>query len=149
MGTKSQLRPFSGASVYTSVNITIPNATVLVVPWNSEHFDTDNYHQGPFTVRLTVPSDGLYRVTVNHWFFPSALGSRFGSFRQNGFQNAFCFAFRASDLGGTVGTGSLMFEALAGDFFTTHVFQNSGGALALLGTVNNSRFQIQRLGDLP
>ncbi len=149
MGTKSQLRPFSGASVYTSFNVTIPNFLVVVITWNSEHFDTDNYHSLPFNARLTAPSDGLYRITVNHWFAPNALGSRFGSFRLNGFQNAFAFAFRASSLGGTVGTGSLMFEATAGDFFTTHVFQDSGGPVDLLGTVNNSRFQIQRLGDLP
>lgn len=148
MGTKTPPRPFSGASVYLTASETIPNATVLVVPWDAAHFDTDNYFSLALPARLTAPVAGLYRITVNDWWSTNSVGSRFGSFRINGFQIGFAYAMRASSLGGTVGTASVLFEMTEGAFATTHKFQNSGVALLLLGAIVNSRFQIQLVGRL-
>jgi hypothetical protein len=58
-------RQFSGARVYKSADQTTADFTTATnLTFDSEHFDTDSYHDtGSNTDRLTVPADGYYVVT--------------------------------------------------------------------------------------
>jgi hypothetical protein len=62
-------RQFSGARVYKSADQTAADYTTATnLTFDSEHFDTDSYHDtGSNTDRLTVPADGYYEVsfTIN------------------------------------------------------------------------------------
>ena len=58
---------FSGASVYNSVNFYTTAAGVYnYVLFDSENFDTDNYHDtSTNTSRLTIPADGYYDLSFS------------------------------------------------------------------------------------
>jgi hypothetical protein len=60
-------RLFSGARVYKSAALNAADFTTATnLTFDSEHFDTDSYHDtGSNTDRLTVPADGYYDVTFN------------------------------------------------------------------------------------
>jgi hypothetical protein len=55
---------FSGAGVTNSVATSGISTSGTVLPWNTERFDTDNYHDPGFNTRLRIPSAGYYRVSA-------------------------------------------------------------------------------------
>lgn len=59
---------FSGASIYRTTDLTITGGTNTTITWNSEHYDTDNYHStSTNTSRFTIPSGktGYYLLSGN------------------------------------------------------------------------------------
>lgn len=58
---------FSGVSVFHSANVSLPNGATTTLPWNSEAFDTDAYHDTVTNPsRLTVPAGkaGTFRIRL-------------------------------------------------------------------------------------
>jgi photosystem II stability/assembly factor-like uncharacterized protein len=59
----SSIIPFSGCNAYSSVDIPIAAFVFVTLPFNSELFDTDNYHDNAINnSRLTISRTGYYTV---------------------------------------------------------------------------------------
>jgi len=123
---------YSGASVYNSAYISIPNNTDTILTFNTENFDTNSYHDtSTNTSRLTVPTTGKYLITANAGFAANATGYRFAKIVKNGATTVSNINTMASP-NGTYDThinNSVVVSATAADYFEIIVFQNSGGAL--------------------
>lgn len=138
-------------SAYHSTTQSIPdNAFTAVV------FDTDEYNIGGFhstvsnTSRFPVPSSGHFMVSAIVSFRGNATGQRIiklvktgADFPGNGYILGNTGAVFDTGLSFTVGI-----NAIAGDYFEVQVYQNSGGALNIGGTLSyvQSRFNIVKLG---
>ena len=123
---------YSGASVYNSAYISIPNNTDTVLTFNTENFDTNSYHStSTNTSRLTVPSTGKYLITVTIGFSNNTTGYRYAILKKNGSTNVGQIGINPSPNGtyDTQLSNSIVVEATASDYFEVQVFQNSGGAL--------------------
>lgn len=138
---------FSGAQVYHSVNQSVSNATNTVVAFDSEAFDTDDYHD-PVTnnSRLTVPIDGYYLLVASVHFATNSTGFRALYFRVNG--NAISQNVAHASVSGPVALNLSKIALLAaGDYVDCLVYQNSGGALDLTKITDRSPyFEIALLG---
>lgn len=128
------------ARVYHSVSQSIPNATVTVLAFNSERFDTDGIHD---TVtnnsRLTCKTAGKYLIIGNIHFAANATGARAIHIRLNGatfIANDGRASASATDV--NVLTISTLYQLNAGDYVELTVWQNSGGALNVLSSANFS-----------
>jgi len=72
---------FSGAKVYNNANFAVSGSSVnVVVPFNSEYYDTDGYHTtGSTTInnsKLTIPISGYYEIGVQLKWQNSTTGIR-------------------------------------------------------------------------
>ena len=139
---------YSGASVYNSAYISIPNNTDTALTFNTENFDTNSYHDtSTNTSRLTVPTTGKYLITANAGFAANATGYRFAKIVKNGATTVSNINTMASP-NGTYDThinNSVVVSATAADYFEIFVFQTSGGALNG-GTVSVLPVTITSLG---
>ena len=136
---------FVGCALYNSAALSIANATVTTVLWNSEDFDTDSFHStSTNTGRITIPSgkDGKYLFIVTTLFDVNATGFRGVRFNKNGsIQN-----YLETQPGGTGNGGvslSAIYNLVATDYIEAAVEQTSGGAL---NVKTLSRFQCVYLG---
>jgi len=137
---------FSGASVYTSSAISIPNGTLTTVTWNAEDFDTNSYHSTSVnTGRMTVPSAGKYLINVMiGWDTTGNTTTKTVTLRKNGTD-----ALKNNGLG----TGSdyqsqslqYIVSAAASDYFEVLAYQATGAAVNILQNAN-STYQISYLG---
>ena len=125
-----------------STDQSIPHNTQTLVTWDAEDYDTDAYHDNSVNPsRIVVPTGavtGEIRATA-------AWASNFTNVRsldiQRNSAGVNTAANAVASFGGTaaatlsvfVTTGR--FPVTPGDHFEIFVFQNSGGALALLGPV--------------
>jgi hypothetical protein len=123
---------YSGASVYNTAYISIPNNTDTVLTFNTENFDTNSYHDtSTNTSRLTVPAAGKYLITANVGFAANATGYRYAIIKKNGSTNV-CTVnlnYAASGTFDVQLSNSVVVNASTSDYFEIQVFQNSGGAL--------------------
>lgn len=123
----------AGVRVYPSANVSIPNATYTALAFNTESFDTDNYHSTVTnTSRLTVPTGkgGMYRVSWGITIDPSSAGSyRIANVRKNGSTtispNQYGFP---SSTQPAILYGSDLFQLVAGDYIDLLIYQDSGSA---------------------
>ena len=136
---------FVGCALYNSAALSIANATLTTVLWNSEDFDTDSFHStSTNTGRITIPSgkDGKYLFIVTTLFDVNATGFRGVRFNKNGsVQN-----YLETQPGGTGNGGvslSAIYNLVATDYIEAAVEQTSGGAL---NVKTLSRFQCVYLG---
>jgi len=123
---------YSGASVYNSAYISIPNNTDTVLTFNTENFDTNSYHStSTNTSRLTVPAAGKYLITVTIGFSNNATGYRYAIIKKNGSTNVSQVGINPTPSGTYDAqlSNSVVVDAAASDYFEVQVFQNSGGAL--------------------
>lgn len=138
-----------GVSVFKSANQSISNATNTIVTFDSEDYDTNNFHSTVTnTSRLTVPSGlaGKYLVNANIVFNNNATGIRILYFMKNGSNNCTPSLQNASSSLGTYLTGSGVFNLAVGDYIEIQVYQSSGGALDILGTATSCQAQLTYLG---
>ena len=57
---------FIGASVFNSADILIPASSTVILTFDSEQFDTNNFHNTlSNTSRITIANTGYYRVTYH------------------------------------------------------------------------------------
>lgn len=140
---------FVGARVYGSAVQSIPNATYPVVTWNTESYDTDNFHDNTTnSSRLTIPSGkaGKYLFVLKTTFNSSSnTGARILYFFKNGAEVNES-EFSLSTRGNLQMCLTSVQNASVGDYFEMIVYQSSGGALDLDKTAFYSEFSCSYLG---
>lgn len=127
---------FSGARVYSSLaSISIANSTLTAVSFNSERFDTDNYHEGvTHPTRLTIPVSGYYVIGACLFWAAAGGGWRSVRIRVNGTQDIVENAFDSPGSADVIVQPlSTLWQFTAGDYAELYAFQSSGGALNILG----------------
>ena len=125
------LRPVVEARVFNSANLSIPNATLTVLTYDSELTDTDGMHDLAVNPgRLTCKVAGKYLIGGNVLFYPNATGPRAIQIRHNG--SGVIALVQASLVSGTDTEGlSLVTIYTLGlnDYVELLAYQVSGGAL--------------------
>jgi len=130
---------FVGCQLTNSGPIILTNNTSTTIPFNTEKFDTDDFHSTVSnTGRITIPSGkgGKYLFTAKVVFQGNATGIRYGSFKKNGTTQYRMTTIQAITSGGpdvTAFTMSQVFELVATDFIELVCIQTSGGNLNVLG----------------
>jgi len=77
---------FSGASIYRSADLTLTGGGNTTITWDSEYYDTDNYHStSSNTSRFTIPSgkSGYYLLIAN-FFIGTQTGTLEAYIKANG-----------------------------------------------------------------
>ena len=139
---------FSGARVYNSGNISVPNSIGTSLTFNSERFDTDAYHSTVSnTDRLTAPVAGTYLISGTVRFESNATGVRQVTVVLNSGSPIVFFLTDAVSANVTVLNVSTVYQLAAGDYIQLRAFQNSGGSLNVEAQTSYSpEFMIARLG---
>lgn len=148
-GSTSQTAP-AQARVYNSANIPTVDNTVKTLTFNSERWDTGNYHStSSNTDRLTAPTAGLYAIGIDVQWAANVTGIRLVRIQHSS------GTIIARDIRGAVaGTGeaeqcfSTTWQMAAGEYVFAEVFQLSGGALNVTALASSSpEFWIVRVGS--
>ena len=126
----------------------ISNATFTVITFNTEIYDTDAFHStSTNTGRMTIPSgkDGKYLVYFNISFQNASGGRRIVGLYKNGTQIV-------SVESGQVDTnvfpglaGSIIYDAVATDYFDIRVYQTSGSSLTMATSGYAMNFGLQKV----
>jgi hypothetical protein len=122
---------FSGAGVYNDANISIPDATYTAITFNSEVFDTDDYHStASNTSRLTVPVAGYYLITCSlNWASPGTNCTFRTQFVVNGTTTIAGDGFK-DDVAVNLMRAAVV-QLAASDYVEIEVRQNTGSSLNL------------------
>jgi len=138
----------SGARVHNTSTITLTTATLTVLTFNSERYDTDSYHStSSNTGRLTAPADGSYFILANVRFAANSIGERRLVLLLNGTTNIAYKLFMPVTTGSvTLEQISTIYQLSAGDYVEVQAYQTSGGNLNVEVTGNYSpEFMIARV----
>ena len=142
---------FVGCSLFKSGAGTqsIPSATLTVVTFDSEIFDTDGFHStSTNTSRITIPTGlgGKYRFTLSMLWDGNSSGNRYLQLFKNGSGSKYG-ADLVSTAAAFIGYNySFTVSAAAGDYFEMAVFQNTGGNLNLYARETENPFTCEFLG---
>jgi hypothetical protein len=130
--------------VYNSANISCANGATTILTFDTNRFDqgtsTSQHSTSANTSRLTCQQAGVYHIGASLLLANNTTGERYASILLNG-------TTRIAETGGapdTVGTNGPMLQPHAlyqlnvGDYVEVQVFQNSGGALNVLGSGNGN-----------
>jgi hypothetical protein len=136
---------------YHNVATNSSNGAWFTIPFNSERYDSDAFHDtGSNTSRLTVPTgkDGKYLIVGNVEFDTNTTGLRYCRILLNG---ATQIALNYLDPGVATSTPqfniSTIYSLAAADYVELQVYQSSGGALAVNASANYSpEFMMTRIG---
>lgn len=147
-----QIRPVTtgqGARVYNNANISIPNATVTVLTFNSERFDNDNIHDtSTNTSRLTCQTPGIYLITACVRFAANATGQRQAYIRLNG--STIIAICTTNNTGASIATDialATIYSLSATNYVELCVYQNSGAALNVVyASAYSPEFAMIRIG---
>src|SRR5690606_11248246 len=136
----------SGARVYNSADITIPNATPTALTFNNERYDTDSFHSQLINPgRLTVPAAGRYQVGCNVAFDTNSTGVRVVYLRVNG-SAVIAQEIRNAVAGAqTVINLNTVWSFAAADYVEVVCNQTSGGNLAVKAGTASPEFWIEQL----
>lgn len=138
---------FSGVAVYNTATQSINSATQTAVTWDTELLDTASYHSTVSnTSRLVAPTTGKYLITASVEFATSATGQRYLKIWKNGSTTDLAFDSQHGVL--TYQTSlecTLVLALTAGDYVEAVVYQDSGGALNIVGAIYHP-FQMVYLG---
>lgn len=121
----------SAARVFNSANQSIPHNTTTVLTFDSERYDTDNYHStSSNTSRLTAPVAGKYDVKVCVSIAANATGIRDVLINKNGTDTvAQVLLPSAGATFQTIIEVACTIDLAAGDYVEAAIYQNSGVAL--------------------
>ena len=137
-----------GCSLYSTVGVTVSNVTSTIITWNSENFDTDNFHSTTTnTGRITIPSGkaGKYLFIVDVSCDPlGGTGRRSGAFYKNGVANA---QFEVTPGASTYPSvwGSVILDMAVGEYVDFRMYQSSGANMTFAQYAWET-FQCQYLG---
>jgi hypothetical protein len=128
-----------GARVYRTSDQSIPNGTNTIITYNAENFDTDALHDLiSFPSRLTCTVAGEYLITTQARFAGNSAGFRYVTPLLNGsIELAIMRVPPASGVDTDISC-STIYRLQVGDYIETRVYQNSGGALNVIGAANFS-----------
>ena len=127
-----------GCSLYRTADQSIANSTQTAISWNVEVYDTDAYHDNSTNpTRITIPAGlgGKYLISTTLPYVASAVGQRVGYIHING---SLTYLTAQGNLSATVGTFvdyAYTANLTAGDYIEISTFQDTGGALNVLGAV--------------
>lgn len=127
-----------GARIYRNAAQSIPNDTFTTLAFNSERYDTDDFHDTAVNnSRLTIPVSGRYLIAATLMFDASAVGYRQAGVFINGSLIISLVTLPATGGGiqtnlNVVGIGNLA----AGEYAEIGVRQNSGAALNVASAAN-------------
>ncbi len=137
-----------GARVYHDSNQTLTTATLTILSFNQERYDTDTiHHLSTNNSRLTCKTAGKYIISATALFDGNATG-----FRQIGIiLNGTTLIARCKQVSGhaaTVGwTETAIYDLAINDYVEVQAYQNSGGDLLVVTASNFSpEFMMQRIG---
>jgi hypothetical protein len=139
---------FSGARVYRSTNQSLSTSISNNILFDSERFDTDNYHSTVSnTDRLVIPSTGYYHIggcvsydgtsgvislSINLNATPTQVAANM---------------ITANAVVASISVISCDYHCTAGDYFTLSAWQNSGGTHNVVFVANYSpEFWIHKIG---
>lgn len=131
--------------VWRSASQTIPNDTDTVITFDTENWDTDNFHDNVTNPsRLTAPVTGYYLVSGVIRWAGNAVGLRQAAIYKNGAVIAFA-STSGNALEVAVHISEIAYLA-QGDYVELYGYQTSGGNLAAIGINSQStHFEIHRL----
>lgn len=139
---------FSGARAFNSAAQTVATSSETALLFDSEEFDTDDYHStATNTSRLTIPVSGYYSISGSIRFDTNTTGYRQISIRADG--TNFLTRETASPVSGTptrLNIGIVACYLAAGSFVELMALQNSGGDLGVGIAGALPTFEIARLG---
>ena len=141
---------FVGCSIYNSATLSIANATATQLTFNSEFFDTNDFHStSTNTGRITIPSGyaGKYLINIaTRWATDSYAGSREVTLYKNGTSWIDYSELFANSNGRTYFSRSAIVDLAVGDYLTIYVIQNSGTTVQLYMRQYEQPVTIQWLG---
>jgi len=148
--TAKHLRPpMPNARVYNNANISIPNATLTALTFNSERWDVGELHSTSVnTGRLTAPITGLYKIGGHVRWAVNSTNQRSLRIRLNGGADIAI----ESGMGLTDGNESFTnvvtaYRLAKNEYVDLAVYQNSGAALLIQSAGNYSpEFWMYRVG---
>ena len=138
---------FVGCSLYNSATISLSNATITTLTWNTEKFDTDSFHStSSNTSRITIPSGkaGKYKVLFNGMYSGNSTGQRQAVIAKNGTIIEKFFQSAVNEP--TSGNGNTILDLTVGDYLEVQVYQSAGTTLSFDITDTFGFFQVQYLG---
>lgn len=112
------------------------NSTHTQITFNTENFDTDNFHSTTTnTSRVTIPTgkDGYYQINCGVEWDANATNSRYISLYKNGTRTytSICSASSGSYPHSRLST---IINLVAGDYIEIYAMQDSGGTLSCYAT---------------
>lgn len=127
--------------VYKTASQSIGNSGWACLTWNAEAFDSDTMHDNTTAnSRITFTTAGTYQITYNAMWANNSTGLRNHTIEKNGnttqgngtpVVEPFAIApVAASYTGASI---SVVASFVAGDWIQAFAWQNSGGALNLVG----------------
>lgn len=143
---------FVGCRVRLGSNLSISDATVTAITWNTETFDTDGFHStSSNTSRMTIPSGkaGKYLVTAQLFMTMNDTKQLIFYLYKNG--SVIARAQNQSGSGNNLSVNySDLYDLAVGDYLEVYMFQNNGSATDLVAlsdtTAQVSFFNVQFLG---
>jgi len=147
--TAKHLRaPMPNARVYNSADISIPNATLTSLTFNSEHWDVGELHSTSVnTGRLTAPITGLYMIGGHVMWAVNSTNQRSIRIAVNGTTIAIQTSMTLTDGNDPLQTIVSAYRLAKGSYAELQVYQNSGAALnARRGGNWSPEFWMVRIG---
>lgn len=143
---------FVGARVYNNASISVNNATLTALTFNSERYDNDTIHDtSSNSGRLTCNTAGKYLIAGHIQWGDDATGFRLIAIRLNGttyigIHSHPAVANNATD-NATYQSVSTIYDLSVGNYVELVVEQISGGALNVVSSGNFSpEFEMNRIG---
>lgn len=137
-----------GARVYHNASQSINDSTVQTLAFNSERYDTDTIHDNVTNnSRLTCKTAGKYLICFTIAFATNATGDRSINIMLNGTTNIGSSRCKPAAATYTILTGATIYNLTVNDYVEMTVWQNSGGALNIIGdSAYSPEFMMQRIG---
>ena len=125
----------SSVRVYDSANQSITHDTWTSITFDTEVFDTADFHDSANPSRLTMPADGKYLIFANVRFAANATGTRGIRIFVNGTTNRFEVQVPAVNIaaGNNLG-GCTYLDLLLSDYIEVQAYQDSTAALNVLAS---------------
>jgi hypothetical protein len=141
---------FLGVRAGRNTNQSLANATVTVITWEYETYDTDSlWTSSPNPTRITVPSGkgGYYLCIAQIHFGTNVNGFRTCTLRINGSDTRTQTEIGTSSRGSSVYAIDIL-NLNAGDYIEVQGYQDSGGSLNAIGDFSNdyTYITVQKVG---
>ena len=127
---------FKGCLLIATSDQTISNSTTTVLNWQSETYDTDNFHDNSSNnSRVTIPTTGYYLFYGYLRYTSNATGYRLINFLKNGStQSIDAPNFTPGAGGDAICFNYQVMSLTAGDYIEAMTVQTSGGNLVVKTT---------------
>ena len=139
----------AGCLVRNSADISVSNATVTTLNFDTEVFDTDGFHStSTNTSRLTVPSGkaGYYWIWNQIAIATNSTGRRFSTIYKNGATTLFQNEPQANSNFYTMPVCGTVAYLAVGDYVEAQAYQASGGSLNVKTDLALTQFGFYFLG---